>query len=210
MQVQDLRPPQGAKHKRKRIGRGNSAGQGTYAGKGLKGQKARSGNDIRPGFEGGQSPFIKRLGRRRGFVNRFRKEYAPVNISVLDRFDDGQEVTVEVLRERGIVKRNLPIKVLAGGELTRKLTISVHRVSPAARKKIEAAGGSVTELDPPEEKIEAADSSAAGVQPAGKRKKPARDTSKEPEPEPIEDKVEAAADNDTELEQDGDESSSSA
>jgi large subunit ribosomal protein L15 len=208
VQVHDLRPPRGAKKKRKRIGRGNSAGQGTYSGKGLKGQKARSGNDLRPGFEGGQSPFIKRLGRRRGFTNRFRREYAPVNLSTLDRFDDGEEVTVELLRERGIVKRNLPIKLLATGELSRKLTISVDRVSPAARKKIEAAGGSVTELEPPREKkkkTETVEKRAEAEQPPMDGEAAGDDVA---ETKPRRKKTEAAADSLTEEEKDGDESSS--
>lgn len=143
----DLRPPSGARHSRKRIGRGNATGQGTYAGKGLKGQKARSGNDIRPGFEGGQLALIKRLGRKRGFTNRFRKEYAVINLAGLERIEDTDEVTVELLRSRGVGKKGLPIKVLAGGELSKKLTVTAHRVSPAARKKIEEAGGTVNELE---------------------------------------------------------------
>lgn len=143
----DLRPPVGAKHSRKRIGRGNATGQGTYAGKGLKGQKARSGNDIRPGFEGGQLALIKRLGRKRGFKNAFRKEYAVINLGDLDNIEDTTEISVELLRERGVGKKGLPIKVLAGGELSKKLNITAHRVSPAARKKIEEAGGTVNELE---------------------------------------------------------------
>ncbi|MEX2236424.1 MAG: 50S ribosomal protein L15 [Dehalococcoidia bacterium] len=147
MRANELQPPRGAKHSRKRIGRGNATGQGTYAGKGLKGQKARSGNDIRVGFEGGQLPLIKRLSRKRGFKNRFRVEYAVVNLEVLERFNDGDEVTADLLRERGIIKRDLPIKVLGRGEFTKKLTVSADRVSASARKKIEEAGGTVSELE---------------------------------------------------------------
>jgi large subunit ribosomal protein L15 len=146
MRAHELRAPAGAKHKRKRIGRGNATGQGTFAGKGLKGQKARSGNDLRPGFEGGQLPLILRLGRRRGFTNRFRKEYTPVNLSALEKLSE-DEITVELLRERGVVKRNRPIKILGTGDLSRKLNVTAHKVSAAARNKIEAAGGTVTELE---------------------------------------------------------------
>ncbi|HEX5939016.1 MAG TPA: 50S ribosomal protein L15 [Dehalococcoidia bacterium] len=147
MRPHELKAPHGARHKRKRLGRGNASGTGTYSGKGLKGQKARSGNDLRPGFEGGQLPLILRLGRKRGFTNRFRKEYAVVNLSTLEKFDAGSEVTVEALRDRGIVKRDLPVKVLGQGELTRKLSITVHRVSASAREKIEKAGGTVSLLE---------------------------------------------------------------
>jgi large subunit ribosomal protein L15 len=147
VRAHELKAPHGARKNRKRIGRGNGSGTGTYAGKGLKGQKARSGNDLRPGFEGGQLPLILRLGRKRGFTNRFRKEYAVVNLSTLEKFDAGSEVTVEALRERGLVKRDLPIKVLGQGELTRKLSITVHRVSASAREKIEKAGGTVSVLE---------------------------------------------------------------
>ncbi|HET9199898.1 MAG TPA: 50S ribosomal protein L15 [Dehalococcoidia bacterium] len=147
MRPHELKAPRGARHKRKRLGRGNASGTGTYSGKGLKGQKARSGNDIRPGFEGGQLPLILRLGRKRGFTNRFRKEYAVVNLATLERLDLGTDVTVEALRERGVVKRSLPIKVLGNGELTRKLNVTAHRVSASARSKIEKAGGSVSLLE---------------------------------------------------------------
>jgi large subunit ribosomal protein L15 len=147
VRAHDLKAPRGARRKRKRLGRGNASGTGTYAGKGLKGQKARSGNDIRPGFEGGQLPLILRLGRKRGFTNRFRREYAVVNLSTLERLDLGSDVTVEALRERGVVKRNLPVKILGGGELTRKLNVTAHRISASARSKIEKAGGTVSQLE---------------------------------------------------------------
>jgi large subunit ribosomal protein L15 len=147
VRAHELKAPVGARHKRKRLGRGNASGTGTYAGKGLKGQKARSGNDIRVGFEGGQLPLVLRLGRKRGFTNRFRREYAIVNLSALEKFDPGSDVTVELLRQRGMVKKNLPVKVLGQGELTRKLSVTAHRVSASARKKIEEAGGSVSLLE---------------------------------------------------------------
>jgi large subunit ribosomal protein L15 len=146
MQAHQLKPPPGAKHAKKRIGRGNAAGQGTYSGRGLKGQKSRSGNKPRRFFEGGQTRLFKKLPSRRGFRNPFRVEYQPVNLDDLEKLDDGAEVTPELLKEKGFL-RNLrkPVKVLASGELTKKLTVTAHRFSLAAKEKIEAAGGTVVE-----------------------------------------------------------------
>ncbi|GAG20470.1 unnamed protein product, partial [marine sediment metagenome] len=104
MQAHELRPPKGARHKRKRVGRGDGSGHGSHSGRGSKGQKSRSGGGPRLGFEGGQTPLIKRLPRRRGFTNIFRVEYAPVNLKQLERFEEGTEVTPELLREVGIIK----------------------------------------------------------------------------------------------------------
>ena len=147
MQAHQLRPPRGAKHSRKRVGRGNATGQGTYAGKGLKGQKARSGNDLRIGFEGGQLPLVQRMGRKRGFTNPFRIAYQPVNLARLTAFAAGAQVTPESLHEAGILKHlREPVKVLGAGELDRPLTVRAHRFSAEARRKIEAAGGSVEEI----------------------------------------------------------------
>lgn len=148
MQAHQLRPPRGAKHARKRIGRGNASGQGTYAGKGLKGQKARSGNDIRIGFEGGQLPLVQRMGRKRGFTNIFRVEYQPVNLErIAGRFEANAVVTPEALRDAGILKHlNQPVKLLGTGELDRPLKVSLHKFSAEARRKIEAAGGTVEEV----------------------------------------------------------------
>jgi large subunit ribosomal protein L15 len=153
----ELRAPRGARKRRKRVGRGNASGHGTYSGRGLKGQQARSGFSVRPGFEGGQTPLIRRLPRRRGFRNPFRVAYTPVNLKALAKFPAGSEVTPESLRETGVVRSlRRPIKILSDGELTTALTVRTHRVSPAARVKIEAAGGTVEELTPrppqPEEK----------------------------------------------------------
>ena len=147
MQAHQLKPPPGARHARKRVGRGNSAGQGTFAGRGLKGQKARAGNKPRRFFEGGQTRLFKKLPFRRGFTNPFRVEYQAVNLEVLERFDKDAEVTPELLKEKGIL-RNLrkPIKVLAVGDLTKKLTVHAHSFSATAREKIEAAGGAIVEL----------------------------------------------------------------
>jgi large subunit ribosomal protein L15 len=147
MQAHQLKPPPGARHARKRVGRGNAAGQGTFAGRGLKGQKARAGNKPRRFFEGGQTRLFKKLPFRRGFTNPFRVEYQAVNLDVLERFDNDSEITPELLKEKGIL-RNLrkPIKVLAVGELTKKLTVHAHGFSVAAQEKIEAAGGTIVEL----------------------------------------------------------------
>ena len=150
MQAHQLRPPRGAKHDRKRIGRGNATGQGTYAGKGLKGQKARSGNDIRIGFEGGQLPLVQRLGRKRGFTNHFRVQYQPVNLARLAGFAAKAEVTAETLKAAGIIKNpRQPIKILGEGDISNALTVRADRVSAEARRKIEAAGGTVEEIGAP-------------------------------------------------------------
>ena len=127
---------------RKRIGRGPGSGNGKTAGKGHKGQNARSGGGVRPGFEGGQLPLYRRLSKR-GFNNyNFRTVYATVNVSDLDRFDEGTEVTVELLKNAGLVKRELDgVKVLGNGELTKKLTVKANKFSDTAKQKIENVGG---------------------------------------------------------------------
>ena len=123
-----------------RRGRGHGSGNGKTAGKGHKGQKARSGAP-RPGFEGGQMPLYRRIPKR-GFTNRTRKEFVAINVNVLDRFDNGAEVTVDTLIESGIVKDPKDgIKILANGELTKKLTVKANAFSAAAKEKIEALGG---------------------------------------------------------------------
>ena len=159
MQQHQLRPPRGAKRPRKRVGRGNASGHGTYAGRGIKGQQSRSGSSRKPGFEGGQTALIRRLPRRRGFRNPFRVAYTPVNVKDLARFPAGSEVTPELLRSNGVVRSlRQPIKILGDGELPAALMVRAHRVSAAARAKIEAAGGTVEELTPrPEPKASAAD-----------------------------------------------------
>src|SRR6266571_3771429 len=147
MQAHQLKPPAGAKHARKRIGRGNAAGQGTYSGRGLKGQKARAGRKPRRFFEGGQTRLIKKLPRRRGFTNPFRVEYSPVNLDDLRLFEDRSEVTPEGLKEKGILRSlRKPVKVLAGGGIDRALTVHAHKFSLAAKEKIETAGGTVVEI----------------------------------------------------------------
>lgn len=145
----ELRPRVGSKKQRKRVGRGNASGHGTYSGRGIKGQKARSGPGIRVGFEGGQLPLVRRMARKRGFNNKFRVEYTPVNVGTLARFPTGSEVTPESLREAGVIKTlRRPVKILGDGDLGAALTVRAHRVSASARQKIEAAGGSVEEMSP--------------------------------------------------------------
>lgn len=141
--AQDLRPPKGATHSKKRVGRGNSSGQGTYAGKGLKGQKSRSGKNLPyDAFEGGQFPSSRKFHVLRGFNNKWRVPFQPINVAALDRFDAGAEVTPESLKAAGVLKHlREPVKVLGNGDLTKKLTVSAHRFSESAKTKIEAAGG---------------------------------------------------------------------
>jgi large subunit ribosomal protein L15 len=147
MDLSTLRPPKGAKHKKKRIGRGEGSGTGVTAGRGNKGQKSRSGYKSKRGFEGGQMPIHRRLPKR-GFYNPFRTEYVVVNLDTLaERFDEGMEVTPELLRERKIVRKaRALIKVLARGELSKKLTVRAHRFSAKASEAITAAGGSADVL----------------------------------------------------------------
>jgi large subunit ribosomal protein L15 len=142
MRLHDLKPRPGAKHRRKRLGQGESSGHGKTSGRGGKGQTARSGSSIRIGFEGGQMPLIRRLPKR-GFNNaRHATRYLPVNIETLNRFDEGARVDEAALRGVGLANgRGDGIKILGGGELTRKLTVSAHAFSASARAKIEAKGG---------------------------------------------------------------------
>ncbi len=147
MLAHELRPPKGSKHARRRVGRGNASGRGTYSGRGLTGQKSRSGGGVKLGFEGGQTKLIKRLPRRRGFTNIFRKEYSAVNLRDLERFESGTEVTPELLKESRVLRTlRRPVKVLAMGELTKALTVKAHKFSMTAKAKIEAAGGSAQEI----------------------------------------------------------------
>ena len=129
---------------RKRIGRGPGSGNGKTSGKGHKGQNARSGGGVRPGFEGGQLPFYRRLSKR-GFNNyNFRTVYATVNVSDLEVFEEGTVVTKELLIEKGLVKKELDgIKVLGNGELTKKLTVKANKFSSSAKAKIENVGGTI-------------------------------------------------------------------
>ncbi len=144
----NLSPAPGSRRARKRVGRGNGSGHGTYSGRGCKGQKSRAGYKMRPGFEGGQLPLIKRLPRKRGFVNIFRTEYSTVNIGKLNTFESGSEVTPEKLVAAGMVKslRN-PIKILADGDINHPLTVKANKFTVSARAKIEAAGGKAEEVE---------------------------------------------------------------
>lgn len=147
MKLHDLRPAEGAKKRRKRVGRGIAAGQGKTAGRGTKGQAARSGGTKGPYFEGGQLPLVRRLPFKRGFTNIFKVEYTPVNLYRLAGFRAGQEVSPETLAAAGIIKSaSLPVAILGQGEVDRPLTVKAHRFSASARAKIEEAGGSVEEL----------------------------------------------------------------
>ncbi|MCL0041178.1 50S ribosomal protein L15 [Dehalococcoidia bacterium] len=142
MKQNELRPPAGSKHKRKRVGRGVGSGHGTYSCRGIKGQKSRSGGGVRPLFEGGQNPLVKRLPHKRGFTNIFRTEYAIVNVDRLNVFPEGAEVTPQELLSAGILKGlRDPIKILGQGELTHQLVVKAKKFSRAAKNKIESAGG---------------------------------------------------------------------
>ena len=142
MRLHDLKPRPGARHRRKRLGQGESSGRGKTSGRGGKGQTARSGSSIRIGFEGGQMPLIRRIPKR-GFNNaRHATRYTPVNVESLNRFENGARVDEAVLRSVGLANgRSSGIKILGDGELKKKLTVSAHSFSAAARAKIESAGG---------------------------------------------------------------------
>ncbi len=142
MRLHTLKPRPGSKHRRKRLGQGESSGRGKTAGRGGKGQTARSGSSIRIGFEGGQMPLIRRIPKR-GFNNtRFAVRYLPVNLESLNQFDEGARVDEQTLRNVGLANgRADGVKILGSGELTRKLTVCAHAFSASARSKIEAKGG---------------------------------------------------------------------
>ncbi len=147
MRQDELSPSPGSKKSRKRVGRGDGSGHGTYSGRGIKGQKSRSSVGLRPGFEGGQLPLIKRLPRKRGFVNIFRTEYSVININKLNIFEPGSEVTPEKLVAARVVKSlRHPIKILAEGDIKHPLVVKAHKFSTAAKAKIEAVGGRVEEV----------------------------------------------------------------
>jgi large subunit ribosomal protein L15 len=143
MQLHNLKPNAGATHSKKRVGRGTGSGTGKTAGTGHKGQNSRSGGGTRPGFEGGQTPFFKRL-KKRGFTNFTRKEYSTVNIMELNRYAEGTVVTPEILLEDRLITKLLSgLKILGDGSLDVKLTVKAHKFTKSALEKIEAAGGSV-------------------------------------------------------------------
>ena len=142
MRLHDLKPRPGAKHRRKRLGQGESSGHGKTSGRGGKGQTARSGSSVRIGFEGGQMPLIRRIPKR-GFNNaRHTVDYIPVNLEALNNFENGTRVDEAAMRKAGLANGRLArIKILGSGELTKKLTVSAHAFSGSARSKIEAKGG---------------------------------------------------------------------
>ena len=141
MRIHELKKPEGSTKAPKRIGRGQGTGQGTTAGRGMNGQNSRSGGGVRLGFEGGQMPLYRRLPKR-GFNNKWAKEYAEVNVKDLNRFEDGTEVDLGVLLAAGLVGKQLDgLKVLGNGELSRKLTVKAEKFSKSAVEKIEKAGG---------------------------------------------------------------------
>ena len=142
MSLNNLRPPKGAKHSKRRVGRGHGSGYGKTAGRGHKGAQSRSGFSFKRGFEGGQMPLHRRVPKR-GFTNPFRVEYAIVNLDTLvEVFDAGSDVTPELLRERGLVReKRALIKVLGRGDVTKKLTVRAHKFSDTAAQKIAAGGG---------------------------------------------------------------------
>jgi len=146
MRLNELRPPEGSTHARKRVGRGPGSGHGKTSGRGHKGQRARSGGKVRPWFEGGQMPLQRRLPVR-GFTNIFKKQYAIVNLDALNRFPDDTVVTPKLLKSAGIIKKLKDgVKILGDGELEKSLTVKAHRFSKSALDKIKNAGGKAEEI----------------------------------------------------------------
>jgi large subunit ribosomal protein L15 len=147
MKLHEIKPAPGSTKRRKVVGRGRGSGNGTTAGRGGKGQTARTGSSIPAWFEGGQMPLIRRLPKR-GFTNIFKKNYAIINVEILDRFESGQEVTPALLVSQGLIRsRHDGVKVLGTGDLTKALTVHAHKFSQSAAAKIEAAGGKVQVIE---------------------------------------------------------------
>ena len=143
MKLEELKPVAGSTHRKKIVGRGIGSGVGKTSGKGHKGQNARSGGGVRPGFEGGQMPLYRRLPKR-GFNNIFAKQYVSVNVEVLDKFNDGDEITAETLLAKGVISKTLDgVKLLGRGDVTKKVNVKVAKISASAKEKIEKAGGKV-------------------------------------------------------------------
>jgi large subunit ribosomal protein L15 len=195
LNLSNLKPAQ-AREDRKRVGRGLGSGKGRYSGRGIKGQKARAGSaKMRAGFEGGQMPIYMRVPKQRGAtsadampIGPFRTYSQPVNVSALERFDAGTEVTPELLKQAGLIRSTRKdVKVLGNGELKTTLTVVVHAVSAAAREKIEAAGGTVTLLREPKvrkaKKVKARPAASAEPEPE-EAPAEAEEAAAEPEPEP--------------------------
>ena len=193
LNLSNLKPAQPRKD-RKRVGRGLGSGKGRYSGRGIKGQKSRSGsNKMRPGFEGGQNPIYMRLGKQRGPYSRdampmgpHRTSTVPVNVAALEeRFDAGAEVTVEALIERGLIRNSrTDVKLLGNGDLSKKLSITVHAASASAREKVKAAGGSLTLLrEPKVRRPKRRPKSAAPSEPEVEETEPESEAEPEPETE---------------------------
>lgn len=147
MKLHELAPAEGARKARKRVGRGNGSGHGTYSGRGSKGQKARSGGNVNPRFEGGQIPMVLRLPFKRGFTNPFKERFQIVNVDSLELFEAGAEVTPETLRDAGLIRdTKVKVKLLGDGEVSRPVTVRVHKWSQTAQQKVEAVGGTLERL----------------------------------------------------------------
>jgi large subunit ribosomal protein L15 len=146
MELNNLKPNKGARHAKKRVGRGPGSGHGKTAGRGEKGQKSRSGYSRQLGFEGGQMPLHRRLPKR-GFTNIFKEEFEVLNLSDLEKFEEGSTVDAVAFRDAGIIRGKKRVKVLGNGEITKKLTVHANKFSKSARAKIEAAGGTCQETE---------------------------------------------------------------
>jgi len=190
--LHELKPAPGSHRERKRIGRGAGSGSGKTSGRGQKGQKSRSGSHrMRPGFEGGQMPLYMRLGKLRGPNHRksmpmgpFRTRTTPVNVSTLERFDEGVEVTPELLRSAGVVRTlKHPIKILGNGELSTRLTVTAHAFSKRAVELIEAAGGTAVRVDGHAAVAESEPPKAAKKRKAAPAPEPEAEAAPEPEGE---------------------------
>lgn len=144
MNLNSIKSKKGALSSKTRVGRGNASGKGTYCGRGCKGQGQRKSSNVRPGFEGGQTPLIMRLPKLKGFNNPNRVEFQVVNIKDLDRFNEGDEVNILTLLDKKLVRKKAqPVKLLGNGKISKKLTVKVHKISAAAKDKILTAGGKV-------------------------------------------------------------------
>ena len=144
--MNEIKPAKGSTSKRKRVGRGNASGFGGECGRGHKGQKSRSGFSRKPGFEGGQNPLYKRIPKKRGFTNIFKVAYDVINLSDLEQFfNDADEVSLDLIYEKGLAKKGAPVKILGNGQLSKKLKLTAHAVSKSAEAKI-AESGSVLEI----------------------------------------------------------------
>jgi large subunit ribosomal protein L15 len=144
MKLNDMKPKAGSLKRKRRVGRGNASGHGTYCGRGCKGQGQRKSANLRPGFEGGQTPLISRLPKLRGFKNPNKVVFQVVNVGNLNDFKDGEEVNIQTLLEKKLVsKKDVPVKVLGNGKLTKKVVLKVQKASRVAKEKVIAVGGKV-------------------------------------------------------------------